>query len=104
VFAPTDQAFINAGIDQAFIDAANAADLIPILTHHVVEPSEYVFSTDLVDGNVPMLNGTNVTVSVTNLTVQDSAGSTPPAGLVTSLLDVHATNGVIHVINKVLLP
>ena len=104
VFAPTDQAFNNAGIDQAFIDAADPADLIPILTHHVVEPSVYVFSTDLVDGNVPMLNGTNVTVSVTNLTVQDSAGSTPPAGLETNLLDVLATNGVIHVIDKVLFP
>jgi transforming growth factor-beta-induced protein len=104
VFAPTDAAFNDAGIDLAFINAADPADLVPILTHHVVEPSVKVFSTDLVDGNVPMLNGTNVTVSVTNLTVQDSAGSTPPAGLITSLLNVHATNGVIHVINKVLLP
>jgi transforming growth factor-beta-induced protein len=104
VFAPTDQAFNNAGIDQAFIDAADAADLIPILTHHVVEPSVYVFSTDLKDGNVPMLNGTNVTASITNLTIQDGSGSTPPAKLVTSLLDVHATNGVVHVIDKVLIP
>ena len=104
VFAPTDAAFIDAGFDLATINATDPAALVPILTHHVVETSAYVFSTDLVDGNVSMLNGTEVTVSVTNLTVQDSAGSTPAAGLITSLLDVHATNGVIHVIDKVLLP
>ena len=102
VFAPTDAAFLTAGVDQAFIDAADAADLVPILTHHVVEPSVYVFSSDVADGAVPMLNGSNVTIS--GLTILDGAGNTPPANLVPSLLDVHATNGVIHVIDKVLLP
>ncbi len=63
-----------------------------------------VFSTDLVNGTVPMLNDQNVTINLRNLTVQDAAGTNPPAGLVTSLLNVLATNGVIHVINKVLLP
>jgi transforming growth factor-beta-induced protein len=102
VFAPTDAAFLAAGVDQAFIDAAAPADLIPILTHHVVEPSVKVFSSDVADGAVPMLNGTNVTIS--GLTIQDGSGSTPAAGLIPSLLDVHATNGVIHVIDKVLIP
>tara|TARA_R110000868_G_scaffold97101_7_gene267141 strand:+ start:2027 stop:3403 length:1377 start_codon:yes stop_codon:yes gene_type:complete len=102
VFAPTDAAFLTAGVDQAFIDAADAADLVPILTHHVVEPSVYVFSSDVADGAVPMLNGSNVTIS--GLTILDGAGNTPAANLVPSLLDVHATNGVIHVIDKVLLP
>ena len=102
VFAPTDAAFQTAGVDQAFIDAADAADLIPILTHHVVEPSVYVFSSDVADGAVPMLNGSSVTIS--GLTILDGGGNTPPANLVPSLLDVHATNGVIHVIDKVLLP
>lgn len=102
VFAPTDAAFLAAGVNQAFIDAAAPADLIPILTHHVVEPSVYVFSSDVADGLVPMLNGTDVTIS--GLTILDGGGNTPPANLVPSLLDVHATNGVIHVIDKVLLP
>jgi transforming growth factor-beta-induced protein len=104
VFAPTDQAFINAGLELSVINSTDPAVVAGILTHHVVKPNAYVFSTDLVDGNVPMLNDQDVTISVSALTVQDAAGSTPPAGLVTNLLNVHATNGVIHVIDKVLLP
>lgn len=102
VFAPTDAAFLAAGVDQAFIDAAAPADLIPILTHHVVEPSVYVFSSDVADGAVPMLNGTDVTIS--GLTILDGGENAPAAKLIPSLLDVHATNGVIHVIDKVLIP
>ena len=104
VFAPTDQAFINAGLELSVINSTDPATVAAILTHHVVKPNVYVFSTDLLDGNVPMLNDQNVTISVSALTVQDAAGTTPPAGLVTDLLNVHATNGVIHVIDKVLLP
>lgn len=106
VFAPVDAAFMAAGF--ADVDAINAADpmvLASILTHHVVEPSVYIFSTDLTDGlQAPMLNGQNVTIDLDTLTIQDAAGSMPAAGLVTSLLNVHATNGVVHVIDKVLLP
>ena len=104
VFAPTDQAFLDAGLDEATINATDPAAVAGILTHHVVKANAYVFSTDLVDGAVTMLNDQDVTISVGNLTVQDAAGSTPPAGLVASLLNVHATNGVVHVIDKVLLP
>ncbi|MDG1729105.1 MAG: fasciclin domain-containing protein [Algibacter sp.] len=102
VFAPTDAAFLAAGVDQAFIDAATPAQLQPILLHHAVEPSVAVFSSDVADGAVPMLNGTSVTIS--GLTILDGGGNTPAANLITDLLNVHATNGVIHVIDKVLLP
>ena len=102
VFAPTDAAFLAAGVDQAYIDAATPEELQPILLHHVVEPSVYVFSSDVADGAVPMLNGSSVTIS--GLTILDGGENAPPANLVPSLLDVHATNGVIHVIDKVLLP
>lgn len=105
VFAPTDAAFVDAGFpDTAAIMAAEPADLVPILTHHVVKASAYVFSSDLVDGNVEMLNNQNVGISVSNLTVQDAGNSNPPANLVPSLLNVLTTNGVVHVIDKVLLP
>jgi transforming growth factor-beta-induced protein len=104
VFAPTDAAFLAAGLDADAINSTDPAAVAGILTHHVVKPNAYVFSSDLVNGNVPMLNDQNVTINLGNLTVQDAAGTTPPAGLVTSLVNVLATNGVVHVINKVLLP
>jgi len=43
-----------------------------------------------------MLNSQNVTVDLDNLTIQDAAGSTPPAGLVADQLNILATNGVIQ--------
>lgn len=104
VFAPTDAAFLAANLDEAAINATDPAAVAGILTHHVVEPNAYVFSTDLSDGTVPMLNMQSVTISLGDLTVQDAAGSTPAAGLVPTLLNVHATNGVVHVIDQVLLP
>ncbi|MGB5419511.1 fasciclin domain-containing protein [Algibacter sp.] len=105
VFAPTDAAFLAAGLDEATINATDPMAVAGILTHHVVQPNVYIFSTDLTDGlQAPMLNGQSVTIDLDTLTIQDAAGSTPAAGLVTSLLNVHATNGVVHVIDKVLLP
>jgi len=106
VFAPTDAAFNNAGFaDAAAIQALDPAAVAGILTHHVVKANARVFSSDLTDGQViTMLNDQNVTVDLQNLTIQDAAGSTPAAGLVADNLNVLATNGVIHVINEVLIP
>ena len=106
VFAPTDEAFNNAGFpDEAAVQNADPQVLTAILTHHVVKASARVFSTDLTDGQtITMLNDQNITVDLQNLTIQDASGSNPPAGLVPDLLDIHATNGVIHVIDEVLLP
>jgi uncharacterized surface protein with fasciclin (FAS1) repeats len=98
VFAPTDAAFEAAGIDPA---AMTKEELIPVLLHHVV-PGR-VYSSDLVSGPVPTLNG-NVTVNVSNLTITDGSNSMPPANLIAALLNVQATNGVVHVIDKVLKP
>lgn len=104
VFAPTDAAFLAAGLDADAINSTDPAAVAGILTHHVVKASAYVFSSDLVDGDVEMLNDQNVGIDVSALTLQDAAMSTPASGLVASLLNVHATNGVVHVIDKVLLP
>ncbi len=107
VFAPTDAAF------QALYTALNVVDLnalealigneklTEVLEHHIV--GARVFSTDLTSGSVPMLNQ-SVTVNLSNLTITDANGSTPPAGLVSASLNIHATNGVIHAIDKVLIP
>jgi transforming growth factor-beta-induced protein len=104
VFAPTDVAFLDAGLTEEAINETDPETVAGILTHHVVEASAYVFSSDLMSGDVTMLNTQNVGIDVGNLTVQDAANSTPPANLIPTLLNVHATNGVVHVIDKVLLP
>lgn len=101
VFAPTDAAFQSLYTALA-VDNVNQiplATLIAVLKKHVVGVRR--FSTDLVSGAVPTLNG-NITVNTANLTVVGGSGD--PANLQTTLLNIKAKNGVIHVINKVLLP
>lgn len=107
VFAPTDAAFqaLYTALSVTNMDELEAkignAKLAQVLQHHIV--GARVFSSDLTNGAVTTLNQ-NVTVSVSNLTITDAAGSTPASKLVPALLNVHATNGVIHVIDKVLIP
>jgi len=104
VFAPTDAAF------QALLDSNtewNSVDDIPldvltnVLLHHVIEMPR-VFSADLESGAVATLNQI-ITIDAMAGTITDASGSTPPANLAMPL-DVLATNGVIHVIDKVLIP
>ena len=97
VFAPTDQAFTDAGIDLASFDTdAENATLVDILTYHVVSGS--VASTALSDGlTATALNGDDVTFTVNAAGVQVN-----DANVVTA--DVATTNGIIHVIDKVLMP
>ena len=97
VFAPTDAAFTAAGIDLSSFDTdAENATLVDILTYHVVSGS--VASTALTDGlTATALNGDNVTFTVNAAGVQVN-----DANVVTA--DVAASNGIIHVIDKVLMP
>ncbi|HJW15512.1 MAG TPA: fasciclin domain-containing protein [Flavisolibacter sp.] len=101
VFAPTNQAFIDAGFPTvASIEAAPASALIPILTYHVL--AGRAFSSDLINGQMlTMLSGGITTISLTNGAQIDGAISAPSNIIQT---DVVATNGVIHVIDRVLLP
>jgi len=101
VFAPTNQAFIDAGFPTiASIQAAPASALIPILTYHVV--AGRAFSSDLMNGQVlTMLSGGTTTISLVNGPKIDGNNSAPSNIIVT---DVMATNGVIHAIDRVLLP
>jgi uncharacterized surface protein with fasciclin (FAS1) repeats len=101
VFAPTNQAFIAAGFPTiASIQAAPASALIPILTYHVF--AGRVFSSDINNGQVlTMLSGGTTTISLANGAQIDGAGSAPSHIIQT---DIMATNGVIHAIDRVLLP
>ncbi|WP_299702050.1 fasciclin domain-containing protein [uncultured Pontibacter sp.] len=102
VFAPTNDAFIAALGDLGFtsLDAVPDDVLRQILLYHVVEGR--VYSTDLSSGDIGTVNGESFYVNTSNLTLTDTQGRV--ANLIPSLLDVQATNGVVHVIDKVILP
>lgn len=103
VFAPTNDAFIAAGF--ANIAAINAADpntLASILTYHVV-PGR-VFSSGLSNGaSVATANGGSVTIGLNGsaATVKGKSNTTASNIIGTNVM---ARNGVIHVIDRVLLP
>ena len=92
VFAPTDAAFAAAGITAS--NVGQVSNLEEILLYHVI--SGKVMSSDLTTSNVATLNGETVAVNASALTVNDAK--------ITSPFDVEASNGVIHTIDKVLLP
>eukprot|EP00747_Dinoflagellata_sp_TGD_P101139 gnl/TRDRNA2_/TRDRNA2_168247_c0_seq4.p1 gnl/TRDRNA2_/TRDRNA2_168247_c0~~gnl/TRDRNA2_/TRDRNA2_168247_c0_seq4.p1 ORF type:complete len:330 (+),score=67.37 gnl/TRDRNA2_/TRDRNA2_168247_c0_seq4:79-1068(+) len=98
VFAPTDAAF-GAMLAELGITAEEALarqDLPAILTYHVV-PGK-VMSSDLSNGMaVPTVQGATAQVSITNSTVAINDAKVTQA-------DIECSNGVIHVIDKVLMP
>ena len=96
LFAPTDQAFIDANIDLADFDTPEGkASLTNILQYHLI--SGEVMSGDLTDGMVATaVNGDELTVDLTSGVKINEASVTTP--------DVATSNGVIHVIDKVLMP
>jgi transforming growth factor-beta-induced protein len=97
VFAPTNAAFtaLFAQLGISGIDNLTAEQLIPILTYHVV--SGNVLSTALSNGNVPTLNaGKSLNVNLSSgVKINDSE---------VVAANIQGSNGVVHVINKVLLP
>jgi uncharacterized surface protein with fasciclin (FAS1) repeats len=97
VFAPTNQAFsdIQSTVD-TLLKPANKADLQKVLTYHVV-PGTYA-AADLKDGQeLTTVEGQKLTVSVDGSTVKVNDATVEMA-------DVNASNGVVHVIDKVLVP
>ena len=93
VFAPSDAAFTAAGIS---LDDFDADTLANILTYHVV--SGKVMSTDLSNGMMATaLNGGTLVFSI-------SEGNVSVNGANVVLANVPVSNGVIHVIDKVMIP
>ena len=97
VFAPTDDAFAAAGIDLTTFDTEEEnATLVDILTYHVYSGS--VEAAQVTDGmTATMLNGDDATFTVTNESVMIGDATV-------TMADVMASNGIIHVIDKVLMP
>jgi uncharacterized surface protein with fasciclin (FAS1) repeats len=94
VFAPTDEAF--AKIPKAQLDAllADKAKLTAVLTYHVVPGA--VMAKDVKAGKVKTVQGSELTVSTTGGVMVDKAKVVKT--------DITASNGVIHVIDSVVLP
>jgi uncharacterized surface protein with fasciclin (FAS1) repeats len=97
VFAPTNAAFakLPAGTVEELVKPENKAKLTAILTYHVVAAK--VMSTDLKEGQkAATVNGQEITVSLVG------GASINDAKVVTA--DLEASNGVIHVIDTVIMP
>jgi uncharacterized surface protein with fasciclin (FAS1) repeats len=97
VFAPTDDAFaaLPEGTVESLLMAENLDQLVAILTYHVVPGA--VMSGDLSDGMMA------TTVQGSDITIGTMGGVTVNgANVVTA--DIEASNGVIHVIDAVIMP
>lgn len=97
VFAPTNAAFdkLLAALNISASDLMNQPDLAKVLLYHVV--SGKVLSTDLSDGlEAPTLNGESVAFDLSSGVMVNQSG------IVSA--DIEAGNGVIHVIDAVLVP
>jgi uncharacterized surface protein with fasciclin (FAS1) repeats len=110
VFAPTNAAFaaLPAGTVETLLKPENKATLTKILTCHVVSGkvmAKAVMSMVKSDGGshtVKTVGGCDLTFKVNgkNVTVTDEMGGVA----VVTIADVRQSNGVIHVVDKVLLP
>ena len=97
VFAPTDEAFakLPAGTVDDLLKPENKDKLTAILTYHVVPGA--VMSTDLTEGmKAATVQGGEVTITLEGGPKVNDAMITTP--------DIAASNGVIHVIDTVLMP
>jgi len=98
VFAPTDEAFakLPAGTVETLLKPENKEKLASILKYHVV--GGRVYSPDAVKaGKATTLQGSDVTIAT------DAAGATVDGARILAT-DIDASNGVIHVIDAVILP
>ena len=95
--APTNEAFaaLPEGTVESLLLPENIEQLQDILKYHVV--AGYALSSDLVSGDIETLNGDFVTI-----TLSESGIVVNDANVISA--DIEASNGVIHVIDKVLLP
>lgn len=118
IFAPTNAAFnaLPAGTLPELMKEGNELALVTILTYHVV-PGRHM-AMDLAPGDLPTTHGNNLRVTARTVMVDQVAppevptGASPPVQRQNVLIegadllrtDIAASNGVIHVVDRVLLP
>ncbi|SNS10265.1 Uncaracterized surface protein containing fasciclin (FAS1) repeats [Belliella buryatensis] len=98
VFAPTNDAFakLPAGTVENLLKPENKDQLVQILTYHVV-PGK-VYSKDLSDGmTATTAQGKDIKISLKD-------GKAMVNGATVTTADIEASNGVVHVIDSVILP
>lgn len=97
VFAPTDEAFakLPAGTVENLLKPENKEKLVAVLTYHVL-PGE-LMAADVRTTNAKTVNGKKLAIKV-----HDGKVTVGGANVVKS--DIDASNGVIHVIDAVLIP
>ena len=97
VFAPTDEAFaaLPEGTVEELLKPENKDQLVQLLTYHVV-PAK-VTASEITDGSVETVAGNPVTLSVADGMVMVNDATVVEA-------DIMGSNGVIHVIDKVIMP
>ena len=96
VFAPDNDAFAASGITNDVINSLSSAELINILTYHVV-------TSRISSGAVPA-SDTVKTLQTRNLYASKNANGVFVNGSKVKTADIGASNGVIHVISNVLMP
>lgn len=94
VFAPTDEAFAKIPKDQLDALLKDKAKLTAVLTYHVVPGT--VMAKDVKAGKVKTVQGSELTVATAGGVTVDNAKVVKT--------DITASNGVIHVIDSVVLP
>jgi uncharacterized surface protein with fasciclin (FAS1) repeats len=100
VFAPTDAAFAKVGLDAKNVATLPKDILRQVLLYHVT-PGKRLSGNVLASKVLPMMNG-----QFTRVKVNDSGAYINSSRLLASeeLIDIEASNGVIHVIDAVLVP
>jgi uncharacterized surface protein with fasciclin (FAS1) repeats len=94
VFAPTDEAFAKVPKDQLDALLKDKAKLTAVLTYHVV-PGK-VMAADVKAGKVKTVQGSELTIATAGGVTVDNAKVIKT--------DITASNGVIHVIDSVVIP
>jgi uncharacterized surface protein with fasciclin (FAS1) repeats len=106
VFAPTNAAFEAAGLTQAAVDAASVDVVKGIVQQHVIATT--VYASDLIkDATAPTLKtGATLTINTAPAGVKLTGSSNVYSNVVTTTpgatFNITATNGVVHVIDKVI--
>lgn len=100
VFAPSNDAFVDllAELNISALTDLDTATVDAVLTYHIV--TDNVQSSGLPNGTVTTIGG-DITADNTNFTLTDPNGRI--SNIVTTLVDIQGINGVVHVIDKVIL-